>query len=62
MAIDRPDEGQRGSAKPRLLDQLRGSLRARHYARSTERAYVHWAKRYIRHPGRRFPQPEHMAR
>jgi integron integrase len=41
--------------KPKLLDQVRQRLRARHYSRRTEKAYVHWIKRYIffhdtRHP------------
>ena len=40
---------------PRLLDQLRGALRSRHYSRRTEQAYCHWVRRYIhfhelRHP------------
>ena len=41
--------------KPKLLDQLRQALRARHYSRSTERTYCQWVRRYIffhkvRHP------------
>ena len=42
--------------KPRLLDRVRAALRARHYSRRTEEAYVAWIKRYIfffhakRHP------------
>ena len=42
--------------KPRLLDRVRSVLRARHYSRRTEDAYVAWIKRYIfffhakRHP------------
>ncbi len=32
----------------KLLDQLRGAIRARNYSISTERAYVSWAVRYIR--------------
>jgi integron integrase len=42
--------------KPRLLDLVRTALRARHYSRRTEDAYVAWIKRYIfffhakRHP------------
>jgi integron integrase len=40
---------------PRLLDQMRDALRARHYSPRTERAYLSWARRYIyfhhiRHP------------
>ena len=41
--------------KPKLLDQVRESLRTRHYSLRTEKAYVHWIKRFIffhkkRHP------------
>jgi len=27
---------------PKLLDQLRASIRYRHYSLRTEQAYVHW--------------------
>ena len=43
-------------AKPRFLDRVRAALRARHYSRRTEEAYVAWIKRDIfffhakRHP------------
>jgi integron integrase len=33
--------------KPRLLDQVRQAIRTRHYSYRTEKAYVHWIKRYI---------------
>lgn len=41
--------------KPKLMDQLRQTLRSRHYSRKTEKTYCHWVKRYIffhdvRHP------------
>ena len=44
-----------GDAQPRLLDQLRHALMARHYSPRTEQAYRHWVKRYVlfhnvRHP------------
>jgi hypothetical protein len=43
------------SQNPKLLDQLRQAIRARHYSDKTEKAYVHRIKRYIflhnkRHP------------
>jgi integron integrase len=41
--------------KPRLLDQVRLAIRARHYSRRTEKAYVHWIKRYIFFHGKRHP-------
>ncbi|MEW5818160.1 MAG: integron integrase [Spirochaetota bacterium] len=42
--------------KPKLLDQLRQTMRLKHYSFRTEKSYVHWARRYIlfhhkRHPG-----------
>lgn len=39
--------------KPRLLDQLRETIRVKHYSLRTEQAYVDWTKRFIRfHPMR----------
>lgn len=43
------------SHRPKLLDQLREALRARHYSPRTEQAYCFWIKRLIcfhnfRHP------------
>jgi integron integrase len=40
---------------PKLLDRVRGTLRARHYSPATEKAYVNWIKRFLgfhqfRHP------------
>ncbi|MEK7228883.1 MAG: phage integrase N-terminal SAM-like domain-containing protein, partial [Candidatus Binatota bacterium] len=32
--------------KPKLLDQVRQAIRARHYSPRTEEAYVHWIKRF----------------
>jgi integron integrase len=44
------------SRRPKLLDRVRNAIRARHYSRRTERAYVGWIRRFIlvngmRHPG-----------
>jgi len=50
------EAGPAGAPRPRLLDRVRGAVRTRHYSRRTEKAYVHWIKRYIfffrgkRHP------------
>jgi hypothetical protein len=30
-----------------LLDQIRYTIRLKHYFYSTEKTYVHWARRYI---------------
>jgi integrase len=46
--------GQTG-AKPRLLDQVRSILRARHYSVRTEKAYVGWIRRFIVYHGKRHP-------
>ena len=32
---------------PKLLDQVRSAIRARHYSRRTEEAYVHWIRREL---------------
>lgn len=50
---DHKDGG--GERPPKLLDQLRQTLRAGHYSRRTEEAYCHWVRRFIffhqvRHP------------
>jgi integron integrase len=41
--------------KPKLLDQLRIAIRARHYSIRTEEAYVGWARRYILFHNKRHP-------
>ena len=41
--------------RPRLLDQLRETIRRLHYSRRTEEAYAHWIKRFIYFSGRRHP-------
>src|SRR5262244_1638147 len=35
------------SKSPRLLDQVRHKIRAKHYSLPTENTYVHWIKRFI---------------
>ena len=44
-----------GQPAPRLYDRMVEVLRARHYSRRTEEAYVHWIRRFVlfhhgRHP------------
>jgi integron integrase len=41
--------------QPRLLDRVRLTIRARHYSRSTERAYVGWIRRFILFHDKRHP-------
>jgi integron integrase len=47
--------GPTGAPRPRLLDRVRDAIRARHYSRRTEKAYVHWIKRYIFFHGKHHP-------
>ena len=42
--------------QPRLLDRLRAAIRARHYSRRTEDAYVGWARRFILANNKRHPR------
>ncbi|MCL2020630.1 MAG: phage integrase N-terminal SAM-like domain-containing protein [Betaproteobacteria bacterium] len=41
---------------PKLLDQLRGAIRARHYSIRTENVYCDWARRFILFHGKRHPR------
>ena len=41
--------------KPKLLDQVREAIRTRHYSYRTEKAYVHWIKRFIFFHNKRHP-------
>jgi integrase len=41
--------------KPRLLDRVRFAVRARHYSRRTEKAYVHWIRKFILFHDKRHP-------
>jgi integron integrase len=49
------ETGPAGAPKPRLLDRVREAIGARHYSHRTEKAYVHWIKRYIFFHGKRHP-------
>lgn len=42
--------------RPRLLDEVRGRLRLKHYSLRTEQVYLYWIRRYIRANGRRHPR------
>ncbi len=50
-----PAGGAPAPSKPRLLDQFGQAIRARHYARRTERAYVGWVRRFLLFHGKRHP-------
>jgi integron integrase len=41
--------------KPKLLDRVRQAIRTRHYSDRTEKAYVHWIKRFIFFHDKRHP-------
>lgn len=41
---------------PRLLDLVREAVRYRHYSLSTERAYCHWVRAFVRFHGLRHPR------
>jgi integrase len=43
------------ASRPKLLDQVRQATRTRHYSNKTEKAYVHWIKRYIFFHDKRHP-------
>jgi len=42
-------------APPRLIPSVREAIRVRHYSLRTERAYIHWIRRFILFHGRRHP-------
>ena len=42
--------------KPKLLNQVRGKIRLRHYSIRTEHTYLDWIKRYILFHGKKHPQ------
>lgn len=46
----------RGVQQPRLIDQVRDRIRVKHYARATEKTYVHWIIQFIRFSGMRHPR------
>lgn len=41
---------------PKLLDQVRGKIRLKHYSLRTEQTYVDWIKRYILFHGKHHPR------
>jgi integron integrase len=54
-----PDEATATTSSdqpPKLLDQVRSSLRVKHYSLRTERSYLHWIKRFIHFHHLRHPQ------
>ena len=46
---------QVATAKPRLLDQVRETIRLKHYSPKTEDACIGWIRRFIFYHGKRHP-------
>jgi len=44
-----------GGRRPKLLDQVRETIRVRHYSFRTEEAYVGWIRRFVLFHGKRHP-------
>jgi integron integrase len=51
-----PDIQPQGTPPPRLLDQMRAAIKAKHYARRTEVAYTEWVRRFVVFHRRRHPK------
>lgn len=43
------------NVKPRLLDQMRNTIRLHQYSIATERVYLHWVRRFILFHGKQHP-------
>ena len=43
-------------AEPKLLDQVRNTIRLKHYSIRTEETYIHWIKAFILFHGKRHPR------
>jgi hypothetical protein len=41
---------------PKLLEQMRGKIRLKHYSIRTEQSYLDWIKRFILFHGKRHPR------
>ncbi|MBK8814580.1 MAG: integron integrase [Methylococcaceae bacterium] len=52
LSVQIPSSGE----QPKLLDQVRGKIRLKHYSIRTEQAYVDWIKRYILHFNKKHPK------
>jgi len=54
--VDDNRSASESGSPPRLLDQVRGRIRLKHYSLRTEQAYLDWIRRFIRFHGRRHPR------
>jgi integron integrase len=48
--------GTPAASPPRLFDQVRDSIRRKHFSLRTEQTYVHWIKSFILYHGKRHPR------
>jgi integron integrase len=55
MTCESATSGRGGAKAPRLLDQVRETMRRKYMSRRTEEAYTHWIRRYIYFTGKRHP-------
>jgi integron integrase len=55
VSPERPSLAVATSGAPTLLDRVRQTIRAKHYSRRTESAYVDWIRRYILFHQKRHP-------
>jgi integron integrase len=51
-----PDANKHGVHAPRLLDEVKARIRAKHYSLRTEQAYIQWIKRFIYFHNKRHPK------
>jgi len=42
--------------KPKLIDQLRNTIRTKHYSLKTEKSYVNWVRRFILFHNKQHPK------
>ena len=50
------NQAYQGRQQPKLLDQVRYAIRAKHYSLRTEEAYVQWIRRFILFHNKRHPK------
>lgn len=48
-------ENPPATKRPKLLDRVRATLRAKHYSYRTEKSYIYWIKRFILFHKKRHP-------
>ena len=56
MTLSTSNTSAKITKNPKLLDQVRFTLRANRYSKKTEQAYIKWIKEYILFHGKRHPK------